>query len=272
MDVPGFAIVTGAASGIGKQCAIAFVREGAAGVALLDVNYEALKEVKVEIEQMLLGLNHAKACQIEAFGISVTDEALVNETITTIATKFGRIDYVVNAAGITIKHEEGAVFASTTDWQKVIDVNLTGTFLVLRASARIMLKQERLRSSLDGRELQRGSIVNVGSIMSIVGKAMSTGYVASKHGVLGLTRTASEDYAAKGLRINTICPGYVQTPMTLGDPKAVKATQEIVDHKVPMKRLGTPNEIADSVLFLAGGRSSFVTGFALCVDGGYTER
>ena len=114
-----------------------------------------------------------------------------------------------------------------------------------------MLEQELARSSLDGCELQRGSIVNVGSVMSVVGKPISTGNVASKYGAPGLMRAASEDYAAKGLRMNTICLGYVQTPML--DAVARNTSQEVVERKVPTKRLGTPEEIADCVLFLSGG-------------------
>ncbi|KAI9043179.1 SDR family NAD(P)-dependent oxidoreductase [Aspergillus affinis] len=272
MDVPGFAVITGAASGLGKACAIAFAREGAAGVALLDVNNDGLLDTKAEIELAQDSWNRSRHCQLEAFTVNVTDEDQVNQAMQTIASKFGRLDYVVNAAGITIRHEQGAAYASAADWQRVIDTNLTGTFLVFRASAQIMLKQEPLRSSLDGRELQRGSFVSFGSILSLVGKPMSTGYIAAKHGVLGLTRTASEDYADKGLRINTICPGYIDTPMAASDELIQRTSQEALAHKVPMKRFGTPQEVADGVLFLSGGRSSFITGFALCVDGGYTQR
>lgn len=202
--------------------------------------------------------------------MDVTNEDQVNKKIHSVANKFGRLDYVVNAAGITLLHEQGAAYAPTAGWQKVLDTDQTRTFLVPRASARIMLGQEAARSSLDGCELPRGSIVHVGSIMSVVGKPMSTGYVASKHGVLWLTRTAEEDYAANGLRTHIICPGYVQTPML--DAVTSKTAQEVVEHRVPMKWLGTPGEIADSLLFLSRRRSSFIKGIALCVDGGHTKR
>ncbi|KAJ3535870.1 hypothetical protein NM208_g6950 [Fusarium decemcellulare] len=135
-----------------------------------------------------------------------------------------------------------------------------------------MLKQEPILSIIDGRKLQRGSIVTFGSILSLVGKEHSTGYVASKHGVLGLTRTVSEDYAQDGIRINTICPGYTATPMALSTPDGQRATEEALGHKIPMKRMGTPDEIANGAIWLAGGRSSYVTGTTLCVDGGYTQR
>lgn len=101
---------------------------------------------------------------------------------------------------------------------------------------------------------------------------MSTAYTASKHGILGLTRSASEDYAKEGLKINVVCPGYTETPMTTKNPDVLKAMEERVHSAVPMQRMGQPQEIADAVLYLAGGRSSFVTGSALAVDGGYTSR
>lgn len=270
MDVPGFALITGAGSGIGKACALTFARDGVAGIALLDINQDALMISKIEVEEQQKRLE--RPCHIEVFTINIAIEEDVNQAISEAAEQFGRLDYVVNAAGITVRHEKGAAFASIDDWRRVIDINLTGSFLVLRAAARIMLTQTPILSRIDGRALQRGSIVNFGSILSLVGKEMSTGYVASKHGVLGLSRTASEDYAKDGLRINTICPGFTATPMALGTKLGQEATQHAVDHKVPMMRLGTPQEMADGAVWLAGGRSSFVTGIALCIDGGYTQR
>lgn len=186
--------------------------------------------------------------------------------------EFGRLDYVVNAAGVAMKHQGGAAFAHIEDWQRIIDINLTGTFFVLRAAAKIMLKQEPIMSTIDGRALQRGAIVNFGSIQAVVGTPMSTAYTTSKHGVLGLTRTASEDYAKDGLRINAICPGYTETPLTTQSPLIRKAMEQRVAHVVPMQRVGQPQEIADGVVYLSGGRSSFVAGTALFVDGGYTQR
>ncbi len=269
MDVPGFALITGAASGIGRACALGFTKEGAAGVALFDLNAEALAVVKDELVQQVAA---GRDFRIETYVVDVSDEAQVDKAVADAAQKFGRLDYVVNAAGIAIKHEGGAAFAKTEDWQRVLDININGTFFVLRTAARIMLKQEPILSSIDGRPLQRGSIVNFGSIQGVVGITLSTSYTTTKHAVIGLTRTASEDYAKDGLRINAICPGYTKTPMTTKSPLVLKAMMERVSTAVPMQRMGQPKEIADGVLYLAGGRSSFVTGSALMVDGGYTSR
>lgn len=275
MDVSGYALVTGAASGIGRACAIAFAREGAAGVAICDITQETLNETKSEIEKVY-STHDTKGQEarprVLIFLLDVTDEVSVNSAVQSAATDFGRLDYVVNAAGIAMKHKGGAAFAETSDWKRIVDVNLTGNFFVLRAAARLMLKQDPILSSTDGRPLQRGSIVNFSSIQGAAGVPMSTAYTATKHGVLGLTRTASEDYAKDGLRINAICPGYTETPMTTRDPLVLQAMKERVTTAVPMCRMGRPEEIADGVLYLAGGRSSFVTGTALFVDGGYTER
>ncbi|OAP60133.1 hypothetical protein AYL99_05135 [Fonsecaea erecta] len=271
MDVPGFALITGGGSGIGRACARTFAREGAAGVALLDVNHEGLLAVKAEVEQEKRPAG-APACRVEVYVVDVRNETEVTQTVGEVARTFGRLDYVVNAAGVAKKHEGGAAFVPTADWQRVLDINLTGTFFVLRAAAAIMLTQEPILSALDGRALQRGSIVNFGSILGAVGVPTSTAYTASKHGVLGLTRTASEDYAGRGLRINAICPGYIDTPMTRGDAVVRDVMAERVANAVPMQRAGLPQEIADGVVYLSGGRSSFVTGTALFVDGGYTER
>ncbi|KAF2644218.1 NAD(P)-binding protein [Massarina eburnea CBS 473.64] len=269
MDVPGIALVTGAASGIGRACAKGFALEGSAGIALFDINQDALTEVKAEITS-LIG-SRTEPLRIETYALDVSNEEAVNQAIEQVKQTFGRIDYVVNAAGIAMKHEGGTAFVKTDDWKRILDINLNGTFFVLRATARIMLDQEPL-GSLPNRAPQRGSIVNFSSIQGLVGITLSTAYTVSKTAVIGLTRTASEDYAHRGLRINAVCPGYTETPLTTKNPDVKKAMEERVSVAVPMQRMGKPEEIADAVLYLAGGRSSFVTGSALVVDGGYTSR
>lgn len=271
MDVPGVAVITGAASGIGRACAHAFAVEGASCIALLDLNLDGLSAVKTEVEG-LQSRYRDKPCLVTTHIVNVADEKSVTSAFAQIVQDFKRIDYVVNCAGTVMKHPGGAAFCESSDWSRILEINLTGNFFVLKAAAKIMLKQTPILSGIDGRELQRGSIVNFASIQALAGFAASTAYNTSKAGVMGLTRTASEDYAKDGLRINAICPGYVQTPMTMNDPAVLKVMQEKVLTAVPMQRMAQPKEVADRVLYLSGGRSSFVTGTGLVVDGGYLQR
>lgn len=132
----------------------------------------------------------------------------------------------------------GPPFATTRDWQRVLDINLNGTFFVLCAAAKIMLIQTRILSAIDARPLQCGSIVNFSSIKGVVSITLSTAYTTAKHAVIGLTRTVSEGCAAKGLRVNAICPGYTETPITTKNLEVLRAMEERVESAVPIKRKG----------------------------------
>lgn len=172
MDVPGFALITGAASGMGRETAKTFARDGCAGIALLDMNADALKQVQEEVQS----LSKIKDFKVVTHVLDVSDESAVEKVVTSVKESFGRIDYVVNAAGIAFKHEGGGAFAQTKDYRRVLGVNLDGTFFVMRAAAKIMLEQEPIKSERDGRELQRGSVVNFASIAALTGIPTSTAY------------------------------------------------------------------------------------------------
>jgi NAD(P)-dependent dehydrogenase (short-subunit alcohol dehydrogenase family) len=175
--------------------------------------------------------------------------------VATAVTKWGRLDYVLNNAGI-----EGTPFVNTADysldvWHQVIAVNLTGVFLAMKYEIAHMQRG--------------GSIVNVSSVAGMIGGVGGAGYHASKHGVIGLTRTAAIEYASAGIRVNVICPAVIETPMA---DRFFKGKEEIIAKAHPLGRAGTPQEIADAVLWLCSDQASFVTGIVLPVDGGLTAK
>lgn len=203
MDVSGVALITGGASGLGSACARKFALEGATGIAIVDLNLDAAREVKLEAEKIAAAPNF----RAEAWKLDVSNETDVECVLNDVQRTFGRVDYVVNSAGIVIIHEGGTATAETRDWQKVMRINLDGTFFVARAAARIMLAQEPRGEADSGGRTARGSIVNVSSIAGVVGVGQSTAYASSKHAVVGLSKTMSEDYAHEGIRVNVVCPG-----------------------------------------------------------------
>lgn len=269
MDISGYALVTGAASGIGRATALALARAGAAGIALFDLSANGVDKVRQEVEVEIK--SGVVPCRIITMTIDVRNEEAVTSAVNEVAQTFGRLDHVVNSAGISFKHEGGSAEVKTDDWHRVIDINLNGTFYVYRAAAKLMLEQEYLLSTVNQRPLQRGTIVNISSICGVVGVPLSTAYCASKHAVIGLTRTASEDYASHGLRINAVCPGYIDTPLIKPGTVTAAVAKEKTEQWTPMRRFGTADEVADAVVFLSSGRSSYIAGSVLMVDGGYTS-
>ncbi len=238
------AIITGAASGIGKAAAELFIREGAS-VVISDINEENGKATTDELTK-----SGGKAKFIQADSSSAADnERLVQETI----KQFGALHIAVNNAGI------GGELANTVDygidsWQKVIDINLSGVFYAMHYQLPEMQKAGG------------GSIVNVASILGMAGTRMSPAYVAAKHGVVGLTKATALEYADQHIRVNSIGPGYIDTPLL----KALdEATLNMLIGLHPIGRLGKSEEVAELILWLASDKSSFVTGSYYPVDGGY---
>lgn len=236
------AIVTGGARGIGREIALTFAREGA-DVAICDVNAEVLSATQKEIEALGRGavtgvVDVTKADQVEAF---------VQKTL----DKFGKIDILVNNAGIT---KDGLIVRmSESDWDAVIAVNLKGAFNCTRAVSKIMMKQR------DGR------IVNMASIIGIMGNAGQANYAASKGGLIALTKSVAKELASRNIRANAIAPGFIQTDMTAKLPEDVK---NAMLKFVPLNKFGTTNDVANLALFLASDQSSYITGQAIQVDGG----
>lgn len=239
-------IVTGGASGIGKEAAKAFAKEGAK-VVIADFSDQG------QVFADKLNGKNQPALFVKTDVASESDsKKMVAETI----KHFGKIDILFANAGIA--RDNPAADLTVENWQKTIDINLTGVFLSDKYVIEQMLAQG-----------QGGVIVNCGSIHSHVGKGGVTAYAAAKGGVKLLTQTLAIDYAKKGIRINAVCPGYIDTPL-LKD-----LTPEVKQHLVslhPQGRLGRPEEVANAVLFLASDDASFINGTTLLVDGGYTAQ
>ncbi|MGA9580875.1 MAG: glucose 1-dehydrogenase [Allosphingosinicella sp.] len=244
------ALVTGAASGIGRATAYAFAREGYATV-IADIDEEAGQRVLAEMR--------AEEHPALFVRCDVSSEPEVTNLIDRIVAEYGQLDIAFNNAGI-----EGEP-ASTADctaanFDRVIGTNLRGVWLCMRAEIRQMTKQP------DG-----GSIVNCSSVAGLVGLPNMPAYEASKHGVIGLTKTAALETALQKIRVNAVCPGAIETPMLQRFMLNDEARKRVAESE-PVGRIGTADEIASAVLWMAGGGASFVTGQALAVDGGWTAR
>jgi NAD(P)-dependent dehydrogenase (short-subunit alcohol dehydrogenase family) len=237
------ALVTGGASGIGRAVALALAAAGAR-VMVSDVNTNGGQETVG-----LIGENAAfYPCDVSQ---AEQVEALVAETV----SSFGRLDYAVNNAGV------GGVMTPVdrqdeATWDMTINVNLKGVWLCMKYEIPAMLANGG------------GAVVNVASAAGLIGFRYNAPYAASKHGVVGLTRSAALEYANKGIRVNAVCPGFTDTPM-VDDMKVLNPNMaEATIKAIPMRRLGEPDEIAQAILWLCSDASSFITGHALAVDGG----
>ncbi len=244
------ALITGAGSGIGRASALAFAREGAK-VAVADIvvggGQETVRLVKeAGGEAFFIKVDVANAAEVEAM-------------VHTVVATYGRIDCAYNNAGI-----EGRL-ASTDEYPEdvfdnVIDINLTGVWLCMKYELPHMLKQGS------------GAIVNTASGAGLIGVAGMSAYVASKHGVVGLTKTAALEYAKSGIRVNAVCPGLIQTPMVERITADQPQLGEALVAAEPVGRTGKPEEIAESVVWMCSDAASFVTGHAMSVDGGYVAQ
>jgi len=239
------AIVTGGVSGIGKATVLKFVEEGAR-VAILDTSRAGGIDIAEQIR--------SKGGDVVYVWCDMESEDSIKQAVETVISTFGRLDYAYNNAGI------GGEFARvedypTSDWDKVMSINLRGVFLCMKYEIPHILKQGK------------GAIVNCASLLSTVASENDSAYVASKFGVLGLTKNAALEYASTGLRINAVSPGFTRTPMVdKGDEEKLKRIAAL--H--PIGRLAEPKEIAEAVIWLCSGKSSFAIGLNLLVDGGYT--
>ena len=239
------ALVTGASGGIGRATALAFAASGAA-VVVSDVNDEAGEETVA-----LITAAGGKALYQRC---NVAEPAEVKALMARAVAEHGRIDFAHNNAGI---NNMGANEYDDPVWDRAIGVNLSGVMYCMREEAEVMLAQGK------------GAIVNTSSINGLVGNGAQPGYTATKHGVIGLTRHGALRWAKAGIRVNAVCPGVIETPMTA--PLAANPEmRKVIDGMTPMGRMGQAEEIAAAVLWLCSDQASFVTGHPLVVDGGAT--
>ena len=243
------ALATGSASGIGQATALAFAREGAK-VVIADVNVDGgnatLRMVReIGSEAIFVRTDVRRADEVEA---------LVNEVVKT----YGRLDCAFNNAGILGK-PTSAVECTEENWDKVISTNLKGVFLCMKYEIPYMIRQGH------------GAIVNTASVAGLIGVQKNAAYVASKHGVAGLTKAAAIDYARSGIRINAVCPGFIRTAM-LGLLEAKPEREARCVSMEPIGRLGRPEEVAEAVVWMCSDAASFVTGHLMAVDGGLVAR
>ncbi|MEW6456554.1 MAG: 3-oxoacyl-[acyl-carrier-protein] reductase [Acidobacteriota bacterium] len=235
-------IVTGAAQGIGKEIAVSLAQEGAS-LALVDMNRHKLFETVEEIKKM--------NGDAEAFVTDVSKKEEVEKTVNEIEQKFNKIDHLVNNAGIT--KDNLLLRMSEDEWDKVLDVNLKGTFLFTKSVLKYMLKN------------RYGKIVSISSVVGIIGNAGQANYSASKAGIIGFSRSLAREVSSKGINVNVVAPGYIETEMTKSLPDSIKET---FFNLIPMKRFGTPKEVANVVLFLLSDESIYINGEVIHVNGG----
>lgn len=237
------ALVTGASRGIGRAIALVLAEQGAAVLVNYNGSRERALEVVAQIEQ--------NGGQAEAVGCDVADFAACGKLVEEIIAKYGHVDILVNNAGVT--RDNLILRMSEEEYDKVLDTNLKGAFNTIRHLSRYFLKQ------------RGGKVINISSVSGVMGNAGQSNYSASKAGLIGLTKSVARELAGKGVCVNAVAPGYIDTDMTEALPE--KAREGLLQ-MIPMGRIGKPEDIAQTVVFLAGKEADYITGQVICVDGG----
>lgn len=237
------ALVTGAGRGIGRQIALTLAQNGAAVI----VNYNGSKD---SAEEVVAAIRQSGG-SAEAMQCNVADFASSEEFVRTVLDQYKRVDILVNNAGIT---RDSLIMRMTEeDYDAVLDTNLKGAFNMIRHLSRSMIRQ------------RSGRIINISSVSGVLGNAGQSNYSASKAGLIGLTKSVAREFASRGISVNAVAPGFIDTDMTRNMTEEAK---KALNSMIPMGRMGSAEDIADLVLFLAGEHSDYITGQVICVDGG----
>lgn len=238
------AVVTGASRGIGRQIAVTLAKNGA--TVIVNYNGSAAKAEEVVAEIVSAG------GQAEAIQCNVSEFAKAEELVKYVVEKYKKLDILVNNAGIT--RDNLLMKMSEEEFDAVISTNLKGAFNCIKHVSRQMLKQ------------RGGRIINISSVSGVLGNAGQANYCASKAGVIGLTKSVARELGSRGITVNAIAPGFIETEMTEVLPEAI--LKAAVDSQIPLKRLGKTEDIAETAVFLASDKAAYITGQVICVDGG----
>jgi 3-oxoacyl-[acyl-carrier protein] reductase len=237
------AIVTGAGRGIGQAIALRLANEGA--------RVACVSRTEANAKNTADQINAIRADAAKAYTVDVADHAAVQKTGAQILSDFSRADILVNNAGVT--RDVLAMRMSLEDWDSVINTNLRGAFSFTQSIIRAMIKR------------RTGRIINISSVIGLMGNAGQTNYAASKAGLIGLTKALARELASRNITVNAVAPGFITTDMTAGLSDEVKNS---IHSKIPLGKTGTPEDIANAVAFLASAEAGYITGQVLCVDGG----
>ncbi|KAI6081390.1 hypothetical protein F4821DRAFT_26994 [Hypoxylon rubiginosum] len=266
IDTTGHAFVTGGGSGIGKACVLLFAELGIRGIVVADLNLETAQTTVAEATAAATNSDF----RAEAIQMDVSLEESVKSGVEHMVKSFGRIDYCVHSAGITIQ-SSNPVATSFSEFQLLDRVNVHGTFLVTKAVAAAMALQEPkpVDTSSPERGIVRGSIVNMASIAAVITPPSMVQYISAKFAVNGITKSAAIENAPLGIRVNCLCPTWTETPLYRKTMDIIpQLNDETSTTGIPMQRIATTKEVAQSAVFMCSTWSSFITGHALAIDGG----